>query len=179
MIKNLSKKYKVFLFILGIELILFFIHPDLSMQAWSNSLQFSLNVIGILPPVILLLGLLETWLPARTIETYLGKQSGTKGMFLATFLGSVAAGPLFTAFPVAASFANKGGRVANIVIFLGAWATIKVPMLMMESHFLGIKFSLLRLAITLPFIIMIGLLMENLFPTPRDGDAPVTSLDSL
>lgn len=168
MIKNLSKKYNVFLIILGVELILSFIQPELSRQAWTNSLHFSLGVIGVLPPVILLLGLLETWLPPTTIETYLGNESGVKGMLLAVLLGSIAAGPLFTAFPVAASLANRGGRVANIVIFLGAWATIKVPMLIMESHFLGMKFSLLRLAITLPFIILIGILIENLSSSGRD-----------
>lgn len=170
MIKNLSKKYKVLLIILGIELILSFIQPDLSRQAWTNSLHFSLGVIGVLPPVILLLGLLETWLPPSTIENYLGNRSGAKGMFLSVLLGSVAAGPLFTAFPVAASIGNRGGRVANIAIFLGAWATIKVPMLIMESHFLGMKFSLLRLAITLPFIILIGIVTENLSSSGRDHD---------
>lgn len=89
-------------------------------------------------------------------------------MLIAAFFGSAAAGPLFTAFPIAASLSEKGGRTANTVIFLGSWATIKIPMLILESRFLGLKFSLLRLAVTFPFIILIGLLMEKLSAVERN-----------
>jgi uncharacterized membrane protein YraQ (UPF0718 family) len=167
MIRKLIDQYKAILIILVFEIILLFIKPDVSINAWVNSFHFSLQVVGILPPVILLLGLLETWMPPNAIENHLGNKSGAKGMFLAVFLGSFAAGPLFAAFPVAASFVNKGGRIANTVIFLGAWATIKVPMLLIESRFLGMRFSLLRLIVTVPFIILVGVLMEKLVARKR------------
>jgi uncharacterized membrane protein YraQ (UPF0718 family) len=120
--------------------------------------------MGILPPVLLLLALLEAWLPSGAIESNLGKGAGVKGMLIATLMGSMAAGPLFAAFPIAASLSRKGGSTANTVIFLGSWATIKIPMLMMESRFLGVKFSLLRLVITIPFILLMGALMEKWSP---------------
>jgi len=164
MIKEVLKKYKILIAIQLFDTLLFCFNPELAKLAWSKSISFSVNIAIVLPPILLLLGLLDTWLPSQAVETYMGKKSGVKGMFLAIFMGSFAAGPLFAAFPVAASFASKGGRMANTVIFLGAWAAIKVPMLLMESQFLGIRFSLLRLAITLPLIILIGLLMEKLMP---------------
>jgi uncharacterized membrane protein YraQ (UPF0718 family) len=164
MIKELLKKYNIFIAVQVIDTLLFFFHPVLANLAWGKSISFSVNIAIVLPPILLLLGFLDTWLPSQAVEAHLGKKSGVKGIFLATFMGSFAAGPLFAAFPVAASFASKGGRMANTVIFLGAWATIKVPMLLMESQFLGIRFSLLRLAITLPLIVLIGLAMEKLMP---------------
>lgn len=164
MIKDFLKKYKILIAIQLFDTLLFFFHPEIAKLAWSKSASFSMNIAIVLPPILLLLGLLDTWLPSQAVETYLGKKSGVKGMFLATFMGSFAAGPLFAAFPIASSFAVKGGRLANTVIFLGAWATIKVPMLLLESQFLGIRFSLLRLVITLPLIILMGLLMEKIMP---------------
>ncbi|MCU0462741.1 MAG: hypothetical protein MUF36_12150, partial [Bacteroidales bacterium] len=50
--------------------------------------------------------------------------------------------------------------IRNIFIYLGAFATIKIPMITFEIGFLGLKFSLLRTIITLPVFILIGYLME-------------------
>lgn len=142
--------------------------PELELLLGKSIRFFSwplmLEIFTVLPPVVLLIGLLDAWLPRSAIESYLGRKSGPKGMVVATLLGSGAAGPLFSAFPIAAALLNKGSRVANVVIFLGSWATIKLPMILMESQFLGLKFSLLRTAITLPFIIWIGILMERFAP---------------
>jgi uncharacterized membrane protein YraQ (UPF0718 family) len=156
------KKHRILPALLAVEAALFFAHPQVATRAWHHTFDFALSILGILPPVLLLIGLLEAWIPATLVGDYLGEKSGAKGMFFAALMGSLAAGPLFTAFPVAASMTQKGGRLANTVIFLGAWATIKVPLLLMESRFLGLKFSLLRLAVTLPFIVLIGVLVEVL-----------------
>ena len=48
----------------------------------------------------------------------------------------------------------------NIFIYLGAFSSIKVPMLTFEIGFLGLKFSLLRALFTLPVFIIVGFLME-------------------
>ncbi len=77
-------------------------------------------------------------------------------------LGTAAAGPLYAAFPVARSLQRKGARLANLVIFLGAWGTIKLPMLILESGFLGFRFALLRLALTLAGVIGLGFVMDQI-----------------
>ena len=85
-------------------------------------------------------------------------------MALAILLGTAAAGPLYAAFPVAVSLQKKGARLANIVIFLGTWASIKIPMILLESSFIGLRFSLLRLALTVPGVIAMGVVMERALP---------------
>ena len=135
------------------------------LENWlSNSLQFSLEILKILPPVLILMALLDAWVPRAVIESQLGKNSGVKGKILSIFLGTAAAGPLFAAFPIALSLKKKGISLSNLVIFLGSWSTIKIPMLVMESNFLGWDFTLLRFAITLPLILLIGILMEKFAP---------------
>lgn len=137
---------------------------ELVFKTFLNSSLFFIEVIRIFPPILILMGLLDVWVPKEKIQTHLGTKSGIKGTILAILLGTAAAGPLFAAFPIAKSLSNKGVRKANSVIFLGAWATIKIPMLIMEGSFIGIRFAILRLIITVPFIILIGHLVERFEP---------------
>jgi uncharacterized membrane protein YraQ (UPF0718 family) len=178
MMRAAFKKSKVFLLFGLAAAILHFVDPDLSERAWLNSFHFAVSVLSIFPPILLLLDLLSGWLPPGAVESHLGRGSGAKGVVLALGLGSFAAGPLFTAFPIAASFTSKGGRIANAVIFMGAWATIKVPMLMMESHFLGVKFSMLRFVVTVPFLILIGMLMEKLMAANETSSLSLELLEN-
>lgn len=116
----------------------------------------------VLPPIFLLLGILDVWVPRTTMVKYMGEGSGLKGIFLAFVIGSAAAGPLYGAFPVAAVFMKKGVKFLNLMIFIGAWSTTKIPMLMFEIESLGLKFALTRLAIDIPGIILIAFLLTKL-----------------
>ena len=150
-----------------INILLFLVKPETSKQSFTNSFQFFLEVLKVLPPVMILMGLLDMWVPRETIESHLGAESGMRGSILAILIGTAAAGPLFVAFPIAVSLKRKGVRPANLVIFLGAWATIKIPLLLMESSFISVRFAMMRLVITIPFILGMGYLMENILDEER------------
>ena len=92
---------------------------------------------------------------------FMGEGSGVKGVLLAIFLGSAAAGPLYGAFPVAAVFVKKGVALRNVFIFLGAWSTTKVPMFLFELSALGARFALTRLAVDIPGIILIAWMLVS------------------
>lgn len=161
MIVEIIKKYRIFILVVFVNILLCLTIPEIGKTSVKNSFDFFLEVLKILPPVMILMGLLEVWVSREIVEAHLGIESGLRGAFISILLGSVAAGPLFAAFPIALSLKHKGVRTANVVIFLGSWATIKVPMLLMESSFIGVRFALLRLVITIPFILGIGYLMEK------------------
>jgi len=55
---------------------------------------------------------------------------------------------------------KKGASIKNIFIYLGAFASLKIPMLGIEIGYLGIKFTLVRTLVSLPLFIGIGYLME-------------------
>lgn len=92
----------------------------------------------------------------------LGEGSGSKGAMWVIILAMLFAGPLYAAFPVALMLRKKGCSIRNVFIYLGAFSAMKIPMVSFEIGFLGLKFSLLRLAFTLPVFIIIGILMENI-----------------
>lgn len=96
------------------------------------------------------------------VVKYLGKASGLKGIFIAALLGATPTGPLYVAFPLAAAMIDKGARILNIVVFLSAWACIKIPQEMIEIQFLGLKFMAARLVLTVLLVSVMGLVIEKM-----------------
>lgn len=124
--------------------------------------EFLAEMLLILPAVMVLMGLFSVWVPKETVVKYLGKTAGIKGIFLAIIFGALPTGPLYIAFPMAGALVRKGARVSNVIIFLSAWACIKIPQEMVELQFLGTKFMAARLILTVIFVIIMGLLIERI-----------------
>ncbi|MHB0896020.1 MAG: permease [Spirochaetales bacterium] len=119
------------------------------------------TMLLVIPPIFILLGLLDVWVPREKMMRFMGPSSGMKGGVLAFLLGSFAAGPLYGAFPVAAVLMKKGASFTNILIFIGAWSTTKLPMLLFEMSALGVRFALSRLAIDIAGIIVIAIAIKR------------------
>lgn len=73
------------------------------------------------PPVIVLLGLFDAWVPRKLVED-------------------------------------------NIAIFLGSWGSIKVPKILLEASYLGLRFPLLRTGLTILGILATSWILERLVP---------------
>jgi len=134
--------------------------PDKAIAVLFVSKDYLLEMISILPPVLILCGLFDAWVPRRTIERLMGDASGIKGTSIAFLLGTVAMGPLYAAFPIGKSLLDKGASLYNVAVFLCVWASIKIPMILFEVKFLGAEFALLRLALTIPAILVISALLR-------------------
>jgi len=131
-------------------------------RAVSHFSTFFLEMIAFLPVLFVLIGLLDVWLPRERVERHIGKESGVRGIFWVILLAMLQAGPLYGAFPVSYMLWKKGCSVRNIFIYLGAFSTLKIPMLTFETGFLGWRFTLVRTALTLPVFILIAFTMERL-----------------
>jgi uncharacterized membrane protein YraQ (UPF0718 family) len=126
-----------------------------------NFWNFFTEMFSFLPLLFILIGLFDVWVSKETIIKHIGAYSGVKGVIIVIFLATLQAGPLYGAFPVAHMLWKKGCGIRNIFIYLGAFSTLKIPMLTFETSFLGLKFSLLRTIITIPVFIVIGIIMER------------------
>ena len=130
-------------------------------DAGRNFRDFMVEMAAFLPLMFVLIGLVDAWLPRSMIERHVGGESGIKGSAWVILLAMLQAGPLYGAFPVAQLLWKKGCSIRNIFIYLGAFATMKIPMLTFEIGFLGLRFSVLRTLITLPVFIVIAVIMEK------------------
>jgi len=160
--KKILRQYGLLIILSVLTMALYPFLPDRASNISRISVQYLIEVLSILPPVCILLGLLDTWVPRKIVEKTLGKGSGVKGAGIAILAGTAAAGPLYVAFPIAVSLLNKGAGVFNVVIFLCSWSAIKIPMLMFESRFLGLSFAGLRVALTIPSAIATGFIMDRI-----------------
>ncbi|MEG0774328.1 permease [Clostridium sp.] len=157
---KLIKRYMFFIIVLLSTAIITLIDFESGKGITSIALDSFNQMISVLPPIMLLLGLLDIWVPRETMIKYMGKGSGIKGVLLSILFGSVAAGPLYAAFPITAVFIKKGVKFSNVMIFIGAWCTTKIPTLLFEISALGYKYTFIRMFVNLPFIILIGYIIE-------------------
>ncbi|MEX2371436.1 MAG: permease [Bacteroidales bacterium] len=131
--------------------------------AEGNFRSFITELFTLLPLMFILLGLFDVWVPREKVQKHIGTGSGFKGSLLVSLLAFMQAGPLYAAFPVAFTLWKKGCSRFNIFLYLGAFSTMKIPMLMFEIGFLGVKFSLMRILLTIPAIVAIAFIMEYMY----------------
>lgn len=165
--KHLIRRYRFFIGTLVVVGVITVINQEIGFKSFVNAGYTIKEMMLILPAVFILLGLLDIWVPREMMMKYMGEGSGVKGMILSFLIGSAAAGPLYGAFPVAAVFMKKGVKFMNVLIFIGAWSTTKIPMLIFEISSLGTQFALTRLLINIPGIIIIAYVLL-LFTKPEE-----------
>ena len=159
--KNVIGKYSWTVLFLLFVLISLIFHFRPGAAIYGNFKMFFGEMISFIPLMFILIGLFDVWFPKEKVEKHIGKESGVKGSFWVIILAMLQAGPLYGAFPVAYLLYKKGCSIRNIFIYLGAFSTLKIPMLTFEIGFLGLKFSLLRTGLSLPIFILIGILMDQ------------------
>jgi uncharacterized membrane protein YraQ (UPF0718 family) len=159
-----ARRYRVAIIAAAAFLVLVLAFPAVAPKAGRSFVDQVKTMLLVLPPIFLLLGLLDVWVPRKTLMKYMGPRSGLKGPLIAFALGSAAAGPLYGAFPVSAILMRKGASFTNILIFVGAWSTTKIPMFLFEMHALGTRFAVARLLIDVPGIVLIALALKAIIP---------------
>ena len=85
--------------------------PSLAQETASSLLGQTKTMLLVVPPIFIILGLLDVWVPRETMMRFMGPGSGPKGPLIAFALGSAAAGPLYGAFPIAAGPKKKVERL--------------------------------------------------------------------
>jgi uncharacterized membrane protein YraQ (UPF0718 family) len=164
--KQFFKRYGAFLLVLAASIVAGLIFPEIGQLSLNNTVNNFKEMLSVLPPIFILLGLLDVWVDRATMMKYTGKGSGIKGVLIAFFLGSAAAGPLYAAFPVAGVMLKKGSSLFNVFIFVGAWSTTKLPLLMFEAANLGPVFMGMRLALSIVGILIIAFITDKTLTKP-------------
>lgn len=163
--KRFLKRYRFALVFVASNLLLLLLFPTIgrsSIQLTRNNVKEMLMVI---PPIFVLLGLLDVWVKRETMIKLMGDNSGFGGVVIAFIMGSAAAGPLYAAFPIAGILLKKGSKLSNVLIFIGAWSTTKIPLLLFEASAMGWKFMATRFAVNLVGIAVIGFAIEKSLST--------------
>lgn len=157
--KKTIKKNKLLIAVISMYILLFIFKIELASTSFKNSTYYIKEMLIVMPIIFIVIVLIDIWIPKKVILENLGEGSGKKGIFLSFVLGSISAGPIYAAFPMANALLKKGAGISNIVIIISSWAVIKVPLLANEIKFIGFKFMIIRWILTVISIYMMSKIM--------------------
>ena len=161
--REFVKKHRSYIWVATyaiLTVLAFVIGFDPGKMIFANFTESLVEMVAFVPFLFIIVGLLDVWIPKEKIQRHIGQESGAKGIILVVLLAMLQAGPLYGAFPVAYLLYRKGASIRNIFIYLGAFSSMKIPMLGIEIGYLGISFTLARTLVSLPLFIGIGYFME-------------------
>jgi len=156
------KSFQGFYVLAVIGLVVYLFLPREGVRVLRVVVDNILFMLEVIPPIFILVGLFDVWVPRERVTRHLGDRSGLKGTGISIALGALTAGPLYAAFPIAEVMLRKGTSLRNIFIFIGAWSTMKVPMLLFEIQNLGARFALTRYAMSFLGVFSIAYFLDKL-----------------
>jgi uncharacterized membrane protein YraQ (UPF0718 family) len=157
------KKYRFLMIMSLLSVLLLVLKPSAGLEAGQLTMKSIMEMLILLPPILIIVGLLDKWIEKDTLIRYMGKDSGIYGILFALLLGTIAAGPLYIAFPIAVLLLKKGAGVRYIVFFLGVWSTAKLPVVIYELASFGIKFTMIHISFGLVFAYILGVVFERFY----------------
>ena len=122
-----------------------------------------MQIIPLLIFAFIIAGMIQTIIPQDLISKWVGAESGFRGILIGTVMGSLTPGGLFISLPIAAGFMRAGASIGTMVAFMTAWSLLSVHRLPMEIGIMGWQFMLIRLACSLVFPPIAGLIANALF----------------
>lgn len=131
--------------------------------ALANDLQL---LIDLIPRVLVALGiaaLIWVLLPRDRMSALVGRESGMRGLVIATMAGTITPGGPSSAYSLLAVLAVSGADRGALVAYITAWATLGLQrILIWDVPFMGAEFAILRFSIGLFLPIVAGLIARKL-----------------
>lgn len=132
-------------------------------DAFFSSLQSDADLLMDLMPrfaaAMLIAAFVQVLLPRDLIARYVGGNSGTKGLVIATAVGIATPGGPMTSFPVVRALRDAGTGQPPLVTYVTSWSTLGFQRaLNWELPLLGTEFCIVRILSSLPLPIIAGLI---------------------
>lgn len=123
-------------------------------------------ILRMMPRVALALtvaGLLWVTLPRERVTSLIGKESGFRGLLIATGAGIITPGGPSSAYALLAVLGASGADRGAMIAYIASWAFLGVQrILVWDVPFMGAEFSLFRFCVCLPLPIVAGMIARRL-----------------
>lgn len=156
----LMNRYKFFIIFVIILFLVILLKRDVGIKAFNSTKYSFFQMISVLPPIMILLGLMDEWISRESMMKYMGNESGIMGIGISIAFAAFAAGPMYAAFPFTAVLLKKGVKFTNVIIFMNSWCVIKISTILFEISSLGYKFTFYRLIIDFVGVIVMAYLVN-------------------
>ena len=118
------------------------------------------RTVQILPRIavaVLTAGFAARLIPSDVVVAQIGPDSGLGGMLVAMLVGGfIPAGPIIS-FPLVVVLSNAGAGTVQLITLLTAWSVFAIHRIIIyEIPLMGLRFSAIRLASSLPLPLIAG-----------------------
>ena len=161
--KGHKLNYGIFIVFILFLLVSQLIELEYGLITTDNFLIFARDMLLILPPAFIIIGLFEVWVSREKIENSFGSASGIKRYIYSILLAATTVGGTFVAFPVANSLYHKGADYSSIFTYITASSLVMIPMSIMEASIIGLEFTALRIGLSLPLVVLSSVLLSRFF----------------
>ena len=137
--------------------------PEIIIHAAMAGGEMLIKVVPLLIAAFILAGMVQVLVSKKTINQWLGKDSGIKGIMLGGIAGALIPGGPYVFYPIAASFLLSGAEIGTVVTFVVAknlWSLSRLPM---EFALLGPRLTYIRFIVTLLFPVIVGVIANTFF----------------
>ena len=127
-------------------------------SAWT----FTIQILPLLIFALIVAGLVQTLIPRDLISTWVGDESGFRGILIGSVAGALTPGGPYVSLPIAAGLMTTGASVPTMVAFVTGWALMSVARLPLEVGIMGWRFTLIHLLSVVIFAPLAGLIASLL-----------------
>lgn len=128
-------------------------------QALKKGVKSFLAIFPSFATILLVIGLMFTFISPDFISRLIGNSSGFLGMLVTSVLGAVTLIPGFVAFPLAASLIELGAGVMQVAVFISTLMTVGIVTAPLEIKYFGRKAVIWRNGLNYVFAFIVAFII--------------------
>ena len=118
-----------------------------------------LQIFPLFASVLLLIGLMFTFVSPELVARLIGGATGFLGMLVTSAIGAITLIPGFVAFPLAASLLELGAGVMQAAVFISTLMTVGIMTAPLEAKYFGRKATIWRNGLNFVFAFIVALII--------------------
>lgn len=106
--------------------------------------KMAFDVLPVLALTFVITGLFTQLVPKDAMLTWVGNESGWRGIFIGSLAGILAPGGPLTIFPLVGLLLQAGAGIGTLVALVTAWSMWGVRLILLESALISPRFALFK-----------------------------------
>jgi uncharacterized membrane protein YraQ (UPF0718 family) len=114
------------------------------------------RTLPLLVVAFVIVGYVNALEPQSFVRTWIGPESGLKGILIGTAAGMLLPGGPYVVFPLIATLFGSGAGMGPTLAMITSWAALALLSVSFELPFLGWRFTFIRLGLGLIVPVLVG-----------------------
>lgn len=121
------------------------------------------RTLPLLVIAFLIVGYVKVLAPQDLVRSWIGPESGLRGMLIGTGAGMLLPGGPYVVFPLIAALYQAGAGLGPTLAMISSWSALALLTISFELPFLGWRFTVIRLGLNVLVPLLVGLVGTLLF----------------